>query len=253
MLIWAVVIFFFLEELSASLETPFLFWKLHHCRLKWETLMRYGIWDQVRVDHGKEFYLVLAVQDHLKDLRNNTRRYPYLQTQSKQNHAVERLWVEINSRTNYPIKRILVAMENENLIDMDDEVTKFCISSVTRKVVQVGIRYAVSSWNSHPIPGKGIPLQMSCTNSRAVRVNVNQVPTAEQAVQMYQGNLNLAPSFGVDPLEQEPAKKEARERQFIKYFSSYESMFHGIVNENPTLFRNALLYYLRLTLHLSRQ
>lgn len=46
--------------------------------------MRYGIWDQVRVDHGKEFYLVLAVQDHLKDLRNNTRRYPYLQTQSKQ-------------------------------------------------------------------------------------------------------------------------------------------------------------------------
>lgn len=46
--------------------------------------MQYGIWDQVRVDHGKEFYLVLAVQDHLKDLRNNTRRYPYLQTQSKQ-------------------------------------------------------------------------------------------------------------------------------------------------------------------------
>lgn len=62
---------------------------------------------------------------------------------------------------------------------------------------------------------------MSCTNSRAVRVNVNQVPTA---VQMYQGNLNLAPSFGVDPLDQEPAKKEARERQFIKYFSSYESV-----------------------------
>lgn len=46
--------------------------------------MRYGIWDQVRVDHGKEFYLVLVVQDHLKDLRNNKRRHPYLQTQSKQ-------------------------------------------------------------------------------------------------------------------------------------------------------------------------
>lgn len=45
-----------------------------------ETLVRYGIWDQVRVDHGKEFYLMLAVQEHLKDLRNNTRRHPYLQT-----------------------------------------------------------------------------------------------------------------------------------------------------------------------------
>lgn len=51
---------------------------------------------------------------------------------------------------------------------------------------------------------------MNCTNSRAVRVNANQVPTAEQALQMYQGHLNLAPSFGVDHLEQEPAKREAR-------------------------------------------
>ena len=49
-----------------------------------ETLLRYGLFDQVRVDHGREFYLVLAVQDHLKGLRNNTSRQPYIQTQSKQ-------------------------------------------------------------------------------------------------------------------------------------------------------------------------
>lgn len=46
--------------------------------------MRYGIWDQVRMDHGKEYYLMLAVQEHVKDLRNNTRKHPYLQIQSKQ-------------------------------------------------------------------------------------------------------------------------------------------------------------------------
>ena len=159
-------------------------------------------------------------------------------------------------------------MESESLIDMDDEVTKFCTSFVTRKVVEVGIRYAVSSWNSYPIPGnidfrcysskfngflghiyminnckkgsftvvlepdfnsffvsgKGVPLQMSYMNSRTVGVNANQIPTVEQAVRMYQGCLNLSPSFGVDPLEREPAKKEARERQFLKYFTSFESV-----------------------------
>ena len=38
----------------------------------------------MRVDDGREFYLVLTVQDHLKELRNNTSRQPYIQTQSKQ-------------------------------------------------------------------------------------------------------------------------------------------------------------------------
>ncbi|CAH3033724.1 unnamed protein product [Porites lobata] len=119
-----------------------------------ETILRHGLFDQVRVDHGREFYLVLTVQDHLKELRNNTSRQPYIQTQSKQNHAVERLWVEVNCRTNYPIKRALVQMENDGVIDIEDEVTKFCVSWVAKKVVEVGVSYMVNSWNSHPIPGK---------------------------------------------------------------------------------------------------
>ena len=49
-----------------------------------ETLLSYGLWDQVRVDHGKEFYLVLFVQEMLKVYRNNITRQPYVQTQSKQ-------------------------------------------------------------------------------------------------------------------------------------------------------------------------
>ncbi len=31
----------------------------------------YGLWDQVRVDHGKEFYLMLYVQEILAQLRTN--------------------------------------------------------------------------------------------------------------------------------------------------------------------------------------
>ena len=45
-------------------------------------------------------------------------------------------------------------MENDGVIDMEDEVTKFCVSWVAKKVVEVGLSYVVNSWNSHPIPGK---------------------------------------------------------------------------------------------------
>ena len=47
-------------------------------------MIRYGVWDQVRTDHGKEFYLVLFIQDMIKKHRYNTSRQPFIQTQSKQ-------------------------------------------------------------------------------------------------------------------------------------------------------------------------
>lgn len=47
-------------------------------------VLEYGVWDQVRVDHGKEWILTLFVQEKLAHLRRNTSRAPHLQTTSKQ-------------------------------------------------------------------------------------------------------------------------------------------------------------------------
>ena len=47
-------------------------------------LIEYGLWDQVRVDDGKEWVLMLFVQEQLAHLRRNTARPPHLQTTSKQ-------------------------------------------------------------------------------------------------------------------------------------------------------------------------
>lgn len=41
-----------------------------------------GLWDQVRVDSGGEFALLLHVQRMLSSYRTNTERPPYLQTTS---------------------------------------------------------------------------------------------------------------------------------------------------------------------------
>lgn len=41
-----------------------------------------GMWDQIRVDHGKEFFLTLFMQEILADHRMNTATPPYRQTTS---------------------------------------------------------------------------------------------------------------------------------------------------------------------------
>ena len=47
-------------------------------------LLRYGLWEQLRVDHGQEFNLCIFVQDLLKDRRNVRNRQPWKQTPSTQ-------------------------------------------------------------------------------------------------------------------------------------------------------------------------
>jgi len=62
------------------------------------------VWDQVRVDHGKEFYLVLYVHEKLRVGRGNRAIAPYAQTTSTCNHVIGRIWVELNHRVTCPIK-----------------------------------------------------------------------------------------------------------------------------------------------------
>lgn len=46
-------------------------------------VLQYWLWDQIRVDHGKEWHLMLYVQEKLAHLRYNTQRAPHLQTTPK--------------------------------------------------------------------------------------------------------------------------------------------------------------------------
>ena len=81
-------------------------------------VLLFGMWDQVRVDHGKEFYLTLYVHEKLHAGRGDPNVAPYVQTTSTCNHVIERMWVELNHRVTYPIKRIMVSMQNHQMINM---------------------------------------------------------------------------------------------------------------------------------------
>ena len=84
-----------------------------------------------------------------------------------QNHVVERIWVEVNKRVNYPLKKALMDMENDDLIDTQDKVNhlhRFCVSWLAIRVANVGTRLAVDAWNAHSIPGE---LFHAVTNTQA--------------------------------------------------------------------------------------
>jgi hypothetical protein len=70
-----------------------------------------------------------------------------------QNLSAERKWPEVNQRVLYPIKEILVRMENRLQINRYDPISQFCVSFITLNVVNVGIGRVVAAWNSHPIEG----------------------------------------------------------------------------------------------------
>ena len=62
--------------------------------------------------------------------------------------------MEANSRVNHPVNTALVQLENDEQIDMGIETTKGCVSTLTGKVIQIGLQYTVGARNCRPIPGK---------------------------------------------------------------------------------------------------
>ncbi|XP_055360765.1 uncharacterized protein LOC114847823 [Betta splendens] len=95
-----------------------------------KAVLEHGMWDQIRVDCGTEFYLTLFMQEKLAGYRYNQSQPPFLQTPSTLNHRIERVWPEVNNRVNYPIKRCLMNLEDQEIINFGDDTVKFCISTL---------------------------------------------------------------------------------------------------------------------------
>ena len=148
-------------------------------------VLEFGLWDQVRVDHGKEFYLTLYVHEKLRVGRGNQAVAPYAQTTSTCNHVIERIWVELNHRVTYPVKRIVTAMNDQQLIDMNCPITKFCVSTVLCRVCKIGMDRMILAWNSHPIPRRGVPNTLQVQAFHTSPIHPAEVPQCSTAVSEY--------------------------------------------------------------------
>lgn len=102
---------------------------------------------------GREWVFLLFIQELLSGYRQNQDRASHVKTTSKQNLTIERVWPEVNARVNYPIKRILVDLEEKGILDMDNECIQFCVSHFTFQVAKVGMQRFVDAWNFHRTKG----------------------------------------------------------------------------------------------------
>ena len=62
--------------------------------------------------------------------------------------------MEVNARVNYPVKACLAKMEENESINVESSVHKFCVSWFTITVCCIGTKLVVEAWNDHPVPGK---------------------------------------------------------------------------------------------------
>ena len=210
-----------------------------------------GIWDQVRTDNGREFDLLLFVQDMLEHLRRDRTKPAYRRTQSVHNLRAERFWVFVNQRVNYPIKSALRELEESGDCDMSDPIQKFSISWVTLQVTHVASQNLICSWNAHRIRGRrgGVPDVLAGRTSRTTPLE--DVPSTDQAAALFchsGGRLTEPACFGYDPLSAIPEAYEERQRRFAEVFDLQE-VFSDILSGEVDSFFNAIHY----ATHLSRE
>ena len=216
------------------------------------TLLQFGLWDQVRVDHGKEFYLLLYIQERLRVAgRGDLTIAPYVQTTSTQNHIIERVWVELNHRVTYPVKRVIVSMDQQRAVNMDDETTKFCVSYVLQQVCSVGMIRMIEAWNNHHIARKGIPNSLHASNCRINHIHSLEVPIGNEAIEEYRrqgGSITDPHDFGEDPLASDPTLLQQRQQVWEHRLGmSYSDVYSQLMTGNDQVLRDAVLKFIDIT------
>ena len=218
-------------------------------------LCEYGLWDEVRVDHGREFYLTLYMHEKLRNAgRGDCEIAPYIQSTSTRNHIIERIWVEVNHRITYPIKRVIIQMDELRMVNMEDDVDKFCVSYVLRKVCLVGLQRFIEAWNNHPVPHKGIPNSLQASRNGTTAISPVDIPSKVDAVAAYRqqgGSLTDPGEFGEDPLQASAHLQARREDIWKLRCGTCDDLYTTFMQGNNNDLQDAILKFIEVTHELS--
>ena len=103
---------------------------------------------------------------------------------------------------------------------------------------------------SHGTPSRGTPSQAMAANNQIASIDPHRVPSADEAVRQFEedgGHLTHFSSFGEDPLSSDPSRVRNREAAFHHRYPQFDPFFHGVVNDDDSLFRQGLNFFIHLT------
>lgn len=218
-------------------------------------LIKYGLWEQIRMDHGTEFCLVIFIQRILSQYRINQQRGSYKQTTSTKNYVAERFWPGVNQRVNYPLKRMLNSIVEFNDIDMDDPIIKYCFSWVLLYASGNAVEHLLNSWNHHRVPGPQgcVPIENMIASRGTTTIPIFLIPTTPEAVILYEasgGRLTRNSSFGIDPLANTEHLYQSREMIFHANAPLPQEIFSAAVHGDSAPLEDALNLFYMITLQL---
>ena len=137
-------------------------------------------------------------------------------------------------------------MEVEEVINMRNEVHRFCVSWVTIRVIAPAILSFVHAWNAHRLPGRngGVPNVLAARTRRICTLLPMQVLSTTEGVRLHEaagGHLVRESTYGRDPLEHHTELQQLRQRDFFALYPSVESIFSDVLLNNGTLLKQAIL------------
>ena len=97
---------------------------------------------------------------------------------------------------------------------------------------------------------------MMAQNNQSKQIDSSLVPTVDEAGRLYEangGHLTLFNEFGRDPLTGNEQLITIRMERFYEQWPSFDNIFHGIVNNNITMFRDGLLCFIDISMQLTAQ
>ena len=103
--------------------------------------------------------------------------------------------------------------------------------------------------------GKGVPDDLMRNNNNTFTLPQPTIlPTVADAVAAYEGqggHLTCPVPYGVDLLANHPGLQHQRMMQFLLRFSSFDTIFHHLVNGDHRLFQEGLQCFINLTISLN--
>ena len=175
----------------------------------------------LRIDHDQEFVLCIFVQDLLKTYRVREHWKRTLDADNVyENNVIELFWLELKSRVNYAIKRVMIDITKQCEYDISDLVLKYCVSWAISFICKDAAEHLISSWTFRRIPGPlgCIPIENMLPAQRNWILPEPVIPTTPEAVRIYEeldGSLLENFLFGWDPLVMNEEAYQIRVARFL--------------------------------------